>query len=127
MQPKVFLNNPVEEKQEEAKSRAEQEEQRKNVLSESEVEDGYTSLYFNPDKSENDYEEVDHEKYNAMKSIRESLLKELRKDLGRFVKSERVCRRDKNPAEKCVKVRPGLAMGVITLQAGSRGEKITLN
>ena len=123
------MNNYVEEKQEEAKSRAEQEEQRKNAVSESEVGDGYTSLYFNPDKDDNDYEEVDQEKYNAMKSIRESLLKELRKDLGRFVKSEKTSGREKNPKTvgKCVNVRPGLAMGVITLQAGTRGERITLN
>ena len=122
-----MLNNHIEEKQEEAKSR--KEEQRKNGVSESELGDGYTSLYYNGGKSDNEYEEVDQEKFNAMKSIRESLLKELRKDLGRFVKSERACGRSKTPKTlgNCVSVRPGLAMGVITLQAGARGEKITLN
>ena len=46
-----------------------------------------------------------------------------------FVKSERSCGREKTPKTlgNCVSVRPGLAMGVITLQAGARGEKITLN
>ena len=53
-------------------------------------------------------------------------MRELRKDLGRFVKSDKSSLgRDKNA--KCVNVRPGLAMGVITLQAGARGERITLN
>ena len=112
----------VEEKQEEAKFKTE-----KNKQKESEAEDGYTSLYFNPDNSENDYEEVDQEKYNAMRSIRDSIMKELRKDLGRFGKPDK-CGRDKNPKSmgKCVNVRPGLAMGVITLQAGARGDRITL-
>ena len=98
-----------------------------NHQKKSEAEDGYTSLYFNPDSSENDYEEVDQEKYNAMKSIRDSIMKELRKDLGRFGRSDK-CGRDKNQKSlgKCVNVRPGLAMGVITLQAGARGERITL-
>ena len=36
----------------------------------SQAEDGYTSLYFNPEKSENEYEEVDQEKYHAMKSLK---------------------------------------------------------
>ena len=57
-------------------------------------------------------------------------MRELRKDLGRFVKSDKSSLgRDKNakPLGKCVNVRPGLAMGVITLQAGARGERITLN
>ena len=91
--------------------------------------DGYTSLYFNGDRSENDYEEVDHEKFNAMKSIKESIMRELRKDLGRFVKSDKASfGREKSGKSlgKCVNVRPGLAMGVITLQAGARGERITL-
>ena len=86
-------------------------------------------MYFNGDRSENDYEEVDEEKYNAMKSIKESIMRELRKDLGRFVKSDKASLgREKNAKSlgKCVNVRPGLAMGVITLQAGSRGDRITL-
>ena len=82
-------------------------------------------MYFNGDRSENDYEEVDQEKHNAMKSIKESIMRELRKDLGRFVKSDKASLgREKNA--KCVSVRPGLAMGVITLQAGARGDRITL-
>ena len=61
-----------------------------------------------------------------MKSMKEAIMRELRKDLGRFVKSDKSSLgRDKNA--KCVNVRPGLAMGVITLQAGARGERITLN
>ena len=122
------MNKFLEEKQEEEKSRAEQEEQRRKIMTESELGDDYTSLYFNADKSDNDYEEVDQEKYNAMKSMRESLLKELRKDLSRFVSSDKLRGRNKNPKSfgKSVNVRPGLALGVITLQAGSRGDKITL-
>ena len=57
-------------------------------------------------------------------------MRELRKDLGRFVKSDKTSLgRNKNAKSlgKCVNVRPGLAMGVITLQAGARGERITLN
>ena len=56
-------------------------------------------------------------------------MKEIRKDLGsRFGKSDRSCSREKHTKAlgKCVNVRPGLAMGVITLQAGARGERITL-
>ena len=56
-------------------------------------------------------------------------MKEIRKDLGsRFGKSDRACGREKHTKAlgKCVNVRPGLAMGVITLQAGVRGERITL-
>ena len=91
-------------------------------------EDGYTSLYFNPDQSENDYEEVDQDKFNAMKSIRDSIMNEIRKDFGRFVKSDKTKGRDKNSKNlgKCVNIRPGLAMGVLTLQAGARGDRITL-
>ena len=56
-------------------------------------------------------------------------MRELRKDLGRFVKSDKTSLgREKNAKSlgKCVNVRPGLAMGVITLQAGARGDRITL-
>ena len=56
-------------------------------------------------------------------------MRELRKDLGRFVKSDKASLgREKNSKSlgKCVNVRPGLAMGVITLQAGARGDRITL-
>ena len=118
----IFESFNVEEKQDEETFRTEQNKQKK-----SDAEDGYTSLYFNPDNPENDYEEVDHEKYNAIKSIRDSIMKELRKDLGRFGKPDK-CGRDKTPKNlgKCVNVRPGLAMGVLTLQAGTRGERITL-
>ena len=52
-------------------------------------------------------------------------MRELRKDLGRFVKSDKASLGPEKNA-KCVSVRPGLAMGVITLQAGARGDRITL-
>ena len=111
---------------EDSKFKEDQDVQRKLDL---QAEDGYTSLYFNADKSENDYEEVDQEKYHAMRSLKDSIMKEIRKDLGsRFGKSDRSCGREKHTKSlgKCVNVRPGLAMGVITLQAGVRGERITL-
>ena len=119
-----------------------QEEAERNRILTSKNED-YTSLYWNPEavdghhesaKSENEYEVVEeaHGRYfsgGILRSIRESLLKELRRDLAKFSRPERLYggQRSSTPKAdgKCVNVRPGLALGVITLQAGSR-HKINL-
>ena len=60
--------------------------------------DDYTSLYWNPteggEKSENEYEVVEEgNRYfggGLLRGIRESILRELRRDLARFTKSDRV-------------------------------------
>lgn len=82
----------------------------------------YTSLYWNGEenKSENEYEVVEeNSRYfgsGLLRGIRESLLRELRRDLAKFTRPM-VYRKQDN---KSVNLRPGLALGVITLQAGSR-------
>lgn len=100
-------------------------------------DDDYTSLYWNPGKdSENDYEVVDQENCSRyfgsgiLRGIKESLLRELRRDLARFARPivYRSGRQQKHvdSTGKCVNLRPGLALGVITLQAGSR-QRITVH
>ena len=106
--------------------------------------DDYTSLYWNSEanaKSENEYEVVEeNSRYfggGLLRGIRESLLRELRRDLAKFTRSDRFYGGNRSETRsaassasgsdgKCVNVRPGLALGVITLQAGSR-HKITLH
>ncbi len=115
--------------------RVQAEEMKKN-------NDDYTSLYWNPgeengNKSENEYEVVEESNRffggGLLRGIRESLLRELRKDLARLarpmvygVSSHRNSKLINGSAGKCVNLRPGLALGVITLQAGSR-QKITVH
>lgn len=85
-----------------------------------------------------------------LRSMRESLLRELRRDLNKLTNrtSDNGAAATKGGKEdpagavasaaasssaaatenpKFVNVRPGLALGVITLQAGSRGPKISLH
>jgi hypothetical protein len=87
----------------------------------------------------------------VLRTMRESLLRELRKDLSKLTNklnengapsSAKAAGKADGPASavggaaagaavpenpKFVNVRPGLALGVITLQAGSRGPKISLH
>ena len=89
--------------------------------------DDYTSLYWDSsDTPENEYEEVEAngESKGGIKGLRESLLREIRKDFGRLLRTDRVYNKDPG---KCVNVRPGLALGVITLQAGARGHNIAIH
>ena len=122
--------------------KAQEEAERNRILASKNSED-YTSLYWNPEavtdneaaKSENEYEVVEEAQGRyfsggILRSIRESLLRELRRDLARFSRPERLYGGQRSsskavPDGKCVNVRPGLALGVITLQAGSR-HKINL-
>jgi hypothetical protein len=118
--------------------RAQAEEERNRIANQ---QDDYTSLYWNPEgqggeKSENEYEVVEEgSRYfggGILRGIRESLLRELRRDLARFTRSDRVYGGQRSKTQttaadgKCVNVRPGLALGVITLKAGSR-HKVTLH
>jgi len=84
-------------------------------------EDGecYTSLCGD---SDNQYEEIQTEsRFEGLKSIKELLLKELKRDLLKLIKLDKVYSEVKKKPAKSVNVRPGLALGVITLQAGARG------
>ena len=119
----------LEERLELERIQAEEEERKRK-----EAED-YTSLYWNGSSktSENEYEVVEeNSRYfggGLLRGIRESLLRELRRDLARlarpvFYRGEGQDRRNKDG--KCVNLRPGLALGVITLQAGSR-QKVTVH
>ena len=116
----------LEERHEMERARAE-EERNKSAQN----EDDYTSLYWNPGKdAENEYEVVDQENSRyfgsgILRGIKESLLRELRRDLARFARpivyrSSRHGQKQMDSMGKCVNLRPGLALGVITLQAGSR-------
>ena len=119
----------IEERLELERIQAEEEERKRK-----EAED-YTSLYWNGSsdgckQSENEYEVVEeNSRYfggGLLRGIRESLLRELRRDLAKlarpvFYRGEDKNRRDQPKQDgKCVNLRPGLALGVITLQAGSR-------
>ena len=121
----------IEERLELERIQAEEEERKRK-----EAED-YTSLYWNGSEckqSENEYEVVEeNSRYfggGLLRGIRESLLRELRRDLARLARpvfyrgEER--RHDRRKDGKCVNLRPGLALGVITLQAGSR-QKVTVH
>ena len=119
--------------------RVQAEEERNKATSNND----YTNLYWNPGEgcgnnpSENEYEVVEeNSRYfggGLLRGIRESLLRELRRDLAKFTRpnyttassSGARSRRQQNDG-KCVNIRPGLALGVITLQAGSR-QKITVH
>ena len=48
-------------------------------------------------------------------------LKELKKDLMKLIRLDKVYSEVKKKPPKSVNVRPGLALGVITLQAGAKG------
>jgi len=79
--------------------------------------EGYTSLY-----DDNQYEEIQPEvKFEGLRSVNELLLKELKRDLLKLIKLDKVYSEVKKKPAKSVAVRPGLALGVITLQAGARG------
>ena len=106
----------IEEKHEDEKARL---AERKRLADQG---DDYTSLYWNC--SENDYEEVETENKGGIKGLRESILRELRKDFGRFTRTDRIYGKDQG---KCVNIRPGLALGLITLQAGARGHNIAIH
>ena len=78
-------------------------------------EDPYASMYW-PDKSDDGaYEPVDSNM---------SMMKELRRDLARLLRLGGGTNRSRRG--KSVNVRPGLALGVMTLQAGSKGPKLLL-
>lgn len=70
------------------------------------------------------YETVNPERAREANMLKESILKELRKDLSKFIKIDKFSSDsgDKS-AGKSVNVRPGLALGVITLQAGTAQNK----
>ena len=59
---------------------------------------------------------VDDSNHGFLRSIRESILRELRRDLAKLARPLVYSKKK----EKSVNLRPGLALGVITLQAGSR-------
>ena len=95
------------------------------------------SLYWNPEggdqKSENEYEVVEeNNRYfggGILRGIRESLLRELRRDLAKFIQPRNYGANHRKNQETCgksVNLRPGLALGVITLQAGSR-QRVTMH
>ena len=121
----------------------------------------YTNLYWQPEDYsvyENEYEIVEDNSQRLgqashstggssgggiLRSMRESLLRELRRDLNKLTNrsNENGATADAPAASsggaaaaaaagidpKFVNVRPGLALGLITLQAGHRGPKISLH
>eukprot|EP00092_Neocalanus_flemingeri_P058244 GFUD01069369.1.p1 GENE.GFUD01069369.1~~GFUD01069369.1.p1 ORF type:complete len:581 (-),score=152.76 GFUD01069369.1:125-1867(-) len=75
----------------------------------------YTSLY-----GDDQYEEIQGESKYGLWDFKESLMKELKRDLCKLMRVEKTFSSVKKKP-KSVNVRPGLALGVITLQAGARG------
>lgn len=86
---------------------------------------------------------------SSVRAMRESLLRELRRDLSRFADRQLAHKQHQQQSghlhlhqmgpgegaggvgvgggeEKAVRVRPGLALGVITLQAGAAGPQLLL-
>ena len=122
----------IEERLELERIQAEEEERKRK-----EAED-YTSLYWNGSsdgckQSENEYEVVEeNSRYfggGLLRGIRESLLRELRRDLAKLARPVFAYRSEEKSRQrdgKCVNLRPGLALGVITLQAGSR-QKVSVH
>jgi len=55
-----------------------------------------------------------------LRTMKDSLLKELKRDLMKLVKVDKAYS-EIHRKSKPVPVRPGLALGVITLQAGAKG------
>jgi len=83
------------------------------------ISDGdYTSLYFKD--AENQYEQIEGESKYGLRNMKDSLLKELKRDLMKLVKVDKAYS-EMHRKSKPVPVRPGLALGVITLQAGAKG------
>ncbi len=82
--------------------------------------------------SENEYEVVEPGSNptlsGSVRAMRESLLHELRRDISKLMSLGGNAQGGESGRSggKSVKVRPGLALGVITLQAGARGPKLTL-
>ena len=89
-----------------------------------EGEDPYASMYW-PGQSETSdgYEPIDESKFGPRRSVRESMLKEIRKEMAKLLRIGVPKEKDEG---KNINVRPGLALGVITLQAGARGPKLLL-
>lgn len=94
----------------------------------------YSSLYWNAGMSQSTddnggYEIIenndrqDYSNEDQSSRIKDSLLRELRRDMTRLLRLNNP--RAENGG-KSVNVRPGLALGVITLQAGSKGPKLSL-
>ena len=77
------------------------------------TEGDYTSLYFKD--AENQYEQIESENKYGLRSMKDSLLKELKRDLMKLVKVDKAYS-EMSRKTKAVPVRPGLALGVITLQ-----------
>ena len=78
------------------------------------ISDGdYTSLYFKD--AENQYEQIEGESKYGLRNMKDSLLKELKRDLMKLVKVDKAYS-EMHRKSKPVPVRPGLALGVITLQ-----------
>ena len=78
------------------------------------ISDGdYTSLYFKD--AENQYEQIEGESKYGLRNMKDSLLKELKRDLMKLVKVD-MAYSEMHRKSKPVPVRPGLALGVITLQ-----------
>jgi len=110
--------NILEKRKEKQKEEEEREmEEIKQKQKEQEIED-YTSLLYS---QENQYEEVGVENKFGLKNMKECLLRELKRDLTRLLRVNKDYSDIETKSSKSVNVRPGLALGVITLQAGANG------
>ncbi|XP_023332022.1 uncharacterized protein LOC111704117 [Eurytemora carolleeae] len=90
--------------------------QAEEIAADQRTEDDYTSLYWKEKSSEeNEYEQVDPSA-SGIHNMKESLLQELKRDIARFIKGDKLYTQPVKRRGKTVNVRPGLALGVITLQ-----------
>jgi len=97
-----------------------EKEKQEIELAQCEQED-YSSLYWREEPpQENEYEQVQPQD-PGIHNMKESLLKELKKDISRFLRGDNIYTKPNKRSGKTVNVRPGLALGVITLQAGRGG------
>ena len=157
----LWAKQIIDERKEREKEKSQQEVETKPVETKPVVNE-YTNLYWQPEDYsvyENEYEIVEDNSQKLgqaghtaagcssmgsggiLRSMRESLLRELRRDLNKLTNrtNETSAAPDASAASsggaaaaagtdpKFVNVRPGLALGLITLQAGHRGPKISLH
>ena len=82
----------------------------------------------NNDQTEDEpyYEPIEEGKFSMFKNLRETLLMDLRRDMGKLLRPKDQMQKDSSLSRSNVNVsvRPGLALGIITLQSNLHGNSI---